>query len=557
MPEGYVFPEHPREHTYESFRRAFEWDLPESYNIATACLTSEASTHEATALYHVDESGGHHEFSYEALDEASDALAAELHGWGVSRGSHVALCFPQSPELLVAHLATYKLGAVSVPLSVLLGRAALAHSLSHSGTEVLLVDAAVRDGLDAAADAFDAVDRVVDVSLDPAGYGPAARHLGGLAAVADPEGRPPHVAETGPDTPALLLYTSGTTGRPKGVLQGHRYLIGSLPGNQLWYHLFDPATGSDQRVWTPSEWAWAGALFNVVFPTLALGGTVVSSVRRSGFDPEAALAFVDETGVTRAFLPPTALSRIREAVPEPATRLPTLEVVQSGGEALNPAVQAWVERELDLIVNEAYGQTEANALVGNCRALFELRPGSMGRPYPGHDVLVLDEGGEPLGPGELGELAIEGPDPTFLLEYWDDPAATDATFTDDGALKTGDMVELDEDGYVWFRGRKDDLIVSSGYRVSPIEVEATLETHPLVSEAVVGGVPGPDGTTRIKAYLRGDADGGPSETTFEELRQLVRTELGAHKTPDAIEVLAAPPLTRTGKMDRAALFDDG
>lgn len=538
--------------TYESFRGEFEWDLPEEYNIAAECLSAADSNRPRTALYHVDESGAHHEFTYSDLDEASDALAATMASWDVTEGSRVAICFPQSPELLITHLATYKRGAVAVPVSVLLGRESMEYTLSHSDAELLLYDEAVVDGFGSGADVFESVGRRVPVSIDPSRYEAGDRYLGGLAAVAEPVEDVPAV-ETTPDTPAIMLYTSGSSGRPKGVLQGHRYLIGSLPGIQLGYDLVDAESATDQRIWTPSEWAWAAALFDVVFPTLALGGTVVSYVRRTGFDPDTALEFIEETGVTRTFLPPTALSLIREAVPEPETPPPTLEVVLTGGEPLNPAVQEWVVDGLDVVLNEGYGQTEANVTVGNCTALFEPRPGSMGKPYPGHDILVLDEDETPLGPGEVGELAVQAPDPVFFLEYWEDPETTAEKFTDDGTLKTGDMVVVDEDGYVWFRGRKDDLIISSGYRISPVEVEDSLEGHPLVDEAVVGGVSGPDGGTRIKAYIRAVAS-AEAEPEFDALRQVVRDELGAHKTPDEFEMLRDPPQTRTGKIDRSALF---
>lgn len=556
MPRGYVMPRSRPDQSYESFREAFEWDLPATYNIANECLSAMHSSRQDAALYHVDEAGAHHEFTYEALDEASDAFAATMASWGVTEGRRVAICLPQSPELLVAHLATYKLGAVAVPVSVLLGRESMAYTLTHSDADLLVFDTDVIDDGDARTEVLDAVERTVPLTIDPARYGATDRYLGGLADVAETGTAAPTLV-TSPDTPAIMLYTSGSSGRPKGVLHGHRYLIGSLPGIQLGYDLVDVESASRHRFWTPSEWAWAAALFDVVFPALALGGTVVSSVRRSGFDPETALGFVDETGVTAAFLPPTALHLIRDANREPDAPPSTLEVVLTGGEPLNPAVGTWVERELDVVLNEGYGQTEANVTVGNCDALFDSRPGSMGRPYPGHEVLVLDEDGSPDRRGEVGELAVRGPDPVFFQEYWGDPDATAGKFTDDGTLRTGDMVVRDEDGYVWFRGRKDDLIIASGYRISPVEVEDAIEEHPDVDAAVVGGVTGADGTKTIAAYVRPvaseDAERAPE---FDALRRLVRDELGAHKTPDEFELLTDPPLTRTGKIDRSALFGE-
>lgn len=551
MPRGYVLPRTRPGQTYEAFRDAFAWDLPDQYNIATECLSAADPTR--TALYHVDEDGGHHELSFEALDRAAEALAGTMASWGITEGGRVAICFPQSPELLIAHFATYKLGAIAVPVSVLLGGDSMAYTLSHSRAELLFIDEAVMADFDDPG-VFEAAERRAPITIDPGRYGPADDHLGGFAAVNEPDATTPSV-ETTPDTPGLMLYTSGSSGKPKGVLQGHRYLIGSLPSIQLGYNLVDTDDAADERFWTPSEWAWAAALFDVVFPALALDGTVVSYVRRSGFDAEQAPAFMAETDVTGTFLPPTALTMIREAHPSVESPPSSLEVVLTGGEPLNPAVGEWVERELGAELNEGYGQTEANVTVGNCSVLFESKPGSMGRPWPGHDIVVMDDDENRLGADEVGELGIVGPDPVFFIEYWDAPETTTEKFTDDGVLKTGDMVLVDEDGYVWFRGRKDDLIIASGYRISPVEVEEALEAHPLVDDAVAGGVPGPGGGTNIKAYLRVDAAAGSADALdFEALRQLVKDDLGAHKAPDEFEVLRDPPTTRTGKIDRTALF---
>lgn len=555
MTEGYHLPERGGALPYETYRDRFEWEVPDRYNIASASLDHSGDLQGETALYHVDEDGAHHEFSYAALDRASDAFAATLAEWGVSEGSRVGLCFPQSPELVIAHLATYKLGAVAVPLSMLLGGDSARYTLEHADVETLLVDDVAYDRFLDRSGIFDTVDRVVPIALDPAGYDAGADYLGGLAEVAT-DGASVDPTTTAPDDPALILYTSGTSGRPKGVLLGHRYLIGSLPGYHLWFHLFDAATSRAQRVWAPSEWAWAGALFDVVFPTLAVGGTVVSSVRRSGFDAAATRSFVDETEVTRAFMPPTALALLRSADPDPETSLPTLEVVQSGGEPLSTAVQDWAESTFDLVVNEGYGQTEANALVGNCRVLFDRRPGSMGRPYPGHDVVVVDDDGDTLPAGELGELAVQGPDPVFFIEYWDDPDATAEKLSDD-LFRTGDLAVRDEDGYLWFRGRADDLILTSGYRVSPVEVEEALERHDLVGDAVVGGRPDPDRGTRVTAYvLPTTSPDDVTDTDERELREFVGDELGAHKRPREITFVEELPRTRSGKADRSALFGE-
>lgn len=527
----------------------FEWHPPETYNVATEALDHEQSR---TALRHVGVDGDRHTFTYGDIDAASETLAAFLASLGVGAGDRVAVHLPQCPENLLVHLATYRLEAITVPVSMLLGEQAFRHHLSHADVDVLFFDAGSRASLPTDANA------VVEhaVSVDPGGYTGRLGALGGLSGVVDRPEAAIGTPTTGPEDPATILYTSGTSGRPKGVLQGHGYLLGSLPGYQCCFHLFDASTCRDALLWTPSEWAWAGALFDVVFPTLAVGGTVLSTERRTGFDPEWALDTVAQASVTHTFFPPTALARVR-AEATPVTRdLSALRVVMCGGEKLPPAVFEWGEERLGVTINETYGQTEANILVGNSQRVFEAKPGSMGKAFPGHDVSVVDEDGTRQPPGQLGELAVEPPDPVTFLSYWDDADATAAKFLDDGRMLTGDLARRDEDGYLWHAGRKDELIITSGYRVSPLEVESTLAADPRVDAAVVGGVPDATRGQRIKAYLLLSDGVDPSPDLADEFRNRVRDRLGAHKRPHEVEFLESLPETSSGKADRDALFPD-
>lgn len=547
MSTGYRISESP-ESWYE-LREEFEWTIPDTYNIASATL--DRANPDSLALHHVDESSEAHSFTYDDLARASDAVAARFARDGIGSNDRVAVCFPQCPEFLVAYLAIFKLGAQAIPLSVLLGDEAVAYTLRHSDASAVVMDRTKLD--DAERIEWPDVEATYSVEVGKQGYdhGP----VGGLP------GRPsdtdsPELAATAPDDPALVLYTSGTTGRPKGVVQSHQYLIGSLPGYQCYFHLFDRDAASDAVVWSPSEWAWAGALFNVVFPTMVLGGTVASKVRRSGFDPADALSFVERITVTHAFMPPTALQKIRSEVDLARYDLDALRVVQCGGEKLPPSLLEWAEAALDITVNEAYGQTEANALVGNCQALFEAKPGSIGRPYPGHEVRVVDADGDECDPGTIGEIAVNPPDPVIFEGYLNDKPATAEKFLVNGLFRTDDMAIVDEDGYVWHRGRRDDLIITSGYRVSPLEVETALEGDPAVAEAAVVGVPDDETGERIKAYLLLGEEKQPElEELFARLGRRVRRELAAYKVPDEFEVLEAFPATTSDKTDRSALFE--
>ena len=522
----------------------FEWHLDRPYNVAAVALAAADASPDRTALRHDPLEETPTTVTYRELDEASDAVAAAFRDRGISRGDRVAVCFPQCPELVVAHLAAFKLGAVVVPLSMLLGAESFEFSLEHSGTSLLVLDRSQ-------AEAVDSPDDVPTVVVEPGNYGDSP--LGGFAPVVT-AGQSMSTASTSPDEPALILYTSGTTGKPKGVVQGHQYLAGSLPGYQAWFQLFDDDEASAARVWTPGEWAWAGALFDVVFPTLAMGGTVVSRERRSGFDPAKALSLIEDEAVTHTFMPATALQRIRGEVDPADYGLDSLEVVMSGGESLPIPLLSWARDELASTVHETYGQTEANALIGNCSAAHEIEPGSMGRAYPGHDVLIVDKDGSEVANGKIGEIAVRLPDPVVFSEYWCDEAGTDEKFDGDLFL-TGDLAVMDGDGNFWHRGRKDDLIVTAGYRVSPLEVEAALQAHSSVVTAVVGGVPDSDRGERVKAYVVVEDEVAPDDELAQSLRDAVRSELGAYKVPREFEFIEEIPETRSGKADRSTLFE--
>ncbi|MEY7851772.1 acyl-CoA synthetase [Natrarchaeobius sp. A-rgal3] len=530
----------------------FQWDLPERFNVAETCLDA---TDEAIALRYVDERGEETALTYDTLREATRSVAAGLADRGVDRGDRVAVCLPQSPELLVSQLAILRLGAVVVPLSMIVGEDHFAHALEHANAARLVVDAERARAL-----SNPALDGALVVDPEPA---PGHDGLGGLAdlaSVAEPSSRLEFPATT-PDDPAFVLYTSGTSGAPKGVVHGHRYLIGSLPGYQCWFELFDPEEAAASRVFTPAEWAWAGALFNVVFPTLALSGTVVAHHRRSGFDPVRSLGIFESQAVQCAFLPPTALRRIRDADVAANADLEALEAITCGGERLPPSLAEWAESTLDVVVNEGYGQTEANALVGDCQGAYPVREGAMGKPYPGHDVVLVDESGIPVPDGDLGRIALRTPDPVCFLEYYDDPEATEAAYLDEGLLDTGDLAVRDDDGYLFHRGRADELIVSSGYRISPLEVETALTDHDAVADAIVAGLPDEDRGERVAAAVV--TQGAPSVPSTEsereslraDLESLVRERLGAYKVPREFVFLEELPETRTGKADRRRVFD--
>lgn len=523
--------------SYEQLRRDFRWRIPAACNIAVACADAQPAS--ALALVEAAAGGPTRQYSFGDLVQLSNRFANGLAGIGVGPGDRVGIVLPQRLETGVAHLAVYKLGAIAVPLSGMFGPDALRVRLGDCHPKAVITDAR-------------ALERVTTVAAE----------LGGMdVVVADEQASRPHrrfadllgadrfePARTSPDTPALLIYTSGTTGPPKGALHGHRVLAGHLPGYEL---MFDGFPRGDDRVWTPADWAWIGGLMDALLPAWYHGRTVIAARPESGFDPQWAADLLATQAVTATFLPPTALKLMRQAGLPPQRDLP-LRSVMSGGEPLGAPMLEWAREHLGVTVNEIYGQTEANLLVGNSASLYEVRPGSMGRAYLGHDVAVLGGDGTPAAPGEIGEIAVRTPDPVAFLEYWGRPDAT-AEKVRDGWLRTGDLGRIDDDGWFWFAARADDVINSAGYRIGPGEIEACLVSHPAIAMAAVIGVPDDVRGEVVKAFVQLAAGHAPSAELEAEIREHVRGRLAAYQYPRHIDFVDDLPLTTTGKIRRVDL----
>jgi acetyl-CoA synthetase len=371
------------------------------------------------------------------------------------------------------------------------------------------------------------------------------------------------------EDPAVLIYTSGTTGPPKGALIPHRALIGNLTGfvcSQNWFGVDD-----DEVFWSPADWAWTGGLMDALLPTLYFGRRIVAYQGR--FSPETALDLMQRHAVTHSFLFPTALKAMMKAVPDPALRYRLrLRAVMSAGEAVGDAVFHWCERALGVTVNEMFGQTEINYIVGNCgsfqgadgkrRPAWPAKPGSMGRPYPGHRVAVIDDAGKECPRGTPGDVAVHRldvhgePDPVFFLGYWRNDAATIAKFTGDPAAswcRTGDSAIMDAEGYLWYQGRSDDVFKAAGYRIGPSEIENCLVKHPAVANAAVVPKPDAERGAVVKAYVVLAAGHLGSPELVLALQQHVRGRLAPYEYPKEIEFIDALPMTTTGKVQRRIL----
>ena len=527
-----------RGQSYDEVYGGFRWQLPERFNIGVASCDPHAGGTGRLALVYEGPDGTVERFSFDDLERLSNRCANALAALGTGRGDRVGVLLPQRPETAIAHLAIYKLGAVAVPLFVQFGPDALEHRLADSAARALITDG---ENLAKIPASLPDLATILVVEGDSRGhplFWPTLER-------ARDEFMP---ADTGRDDPALIIYTSGTTGKPKGALHAHRVLLGHLPGVQL-PHDFFPQPGD--LYWTPADWAWIGGLLDVLLPSLYFGVPVLAHRARK-FDPEEAFALMGRHGVRNAFLPPTALKMMRP-IADPRARFGLkLRSVASGGEALGEDILAWSRDALGVAVNEFYGQTEANLLVGNCASLYPLRPGSMGRPIPGHTVAVVSPQGEPVAAGETGTIAVRRPDPVMFLGYWNNPEATAAKFSGEWCL-TGDVALQDDDGYIWYKGREDDLISSGGYRIGPTDIEDCLMKHRAVLMAAAVGQPDPVRGEIVKAFVVPQPGVAPDLVLAEEIRAFVGERLAWYQAPREIVFVDELPMTATGKIIRREL----
>jgi acetyl-CoA synthetase len=532
---------------YDELHQSFRWNVPQRYNIAQACCGQWAQDRSRFALYWEDESGASAAYSFWDIQQQANRLSNALAALGVKRGERVALLLPQRPESAIAYMAIFQMGAVALPLSHLFGPDALEYRMEHAGASVAIVEPTTLANLWQIRGNLSQLRHVIGVG--------GARESGVHAweALLEKASRHFTPVDTAADDPALVIYTSGTTGAPKGAYEAHRLLIGNLSGF-VHSHDFFPQAGD--MFWSPADWAWAGGLFDALLPSWAFGVPILGT--RGKFDAEKAYYLLDKYGVRNSFLFPTALKLMMKAVPEPRKKYDLkLRSIMSAGESVGVTVIEWAKEQLGVTINEMFGQTEINYVVGNCQAAWPVKPGSIGRPYPGHRVAVIDEQGNERPRGELGEIAVHRQcngeaDPVFFLEYWKNAQATKDKFIGDWGC-TGDQGKMDEDGYLWYQGRSDDVIKSSGYRIGPAEIESCLVKHPAVANAAVIGKPDATRGAIVKAFIVLQPGQQPSKQLEEDIRQHVRGRLAPYEYPKEIEFIDALPMTTTGKVQRNEL----
>lgn len=532
------------EENYENLRRHFRWSIPEYFNIGVdVCDKWADDDPNRIALIHVEDDGGISELSFRELQALSNQVCNLLCALNVGNQDRVGILLPQSLETAYSHIAVYKVGAIAVPLSNLFGSEALEYRLDNCAARAVITDRKGAEKLSSIRHKLPDLKHIL--VTDGSGDGFVDFHL--ERSRQDQRFDP---VRTRAEDPALIIYTSGTTGPPKGALHAHRVLLGHLPGVEM-SHNFLPQPGD--RFWTPADWAWIGGLYDVLMPALHHGITVVSH-RFSKFDPERAFELMSDFKIRNTFLPPTAL-RMMRTISEPAKRWDlNVRSIASGGESLGSNLLEWGERTFGLVINEFYGQTECNMIVSNMTSIMPHKPGVMGRAVVGHEIALVDDHGNRVVCGSLGNIAVKRPDPAMFLNYWNDPVATANNFVGDWML-TGDEGIEDDEGYIQFVGRNDDIITSAGYRIGPGEIEDCLLGHPAVEVAAVVGVPDPIRNTIIKAFVVLNECEISSEPLATDIQEFVKERLAAHEYPRIIDFVESLPMTTTGKLIRRALRD--
>ncbi len=524
---------------------AFRWDVPETFNFGRDVVDRFAAADpERPALLWRNAAGDERRLRYGEVRTESNRVAGLLGQLGVQPGDPVIIMLPRVPEWHTAMLGALKAGALVIPCSTILRPKDIAYRANHSRAVAVIAAVECAPAVDAVRPEFETLQHFLALSAPGSAAPEGWRDFAEASAEQDGES-PPQITTRAAD-PALVYYTSGTTGPPKAVLHTHAYTWSQRVTAEVWLGLRE-----GERIWTTSDTGWAKAAYSVLFGPFSVGAEVF--LLHAPFDAQRELAVLQDIQPHVFCAPPT---EFRLLVKQDLSRLqlPKLREVVSAGEPLNPEViRAWSDAT-GLTIRDGYGQTETILLVGNFPGI-PVRPGSMGLPTPGHQVEIIDDSGSTLAPGEVGDVAIRAgttPPPSLFREYWKDPDATQKCRNGDWYV-TGDRAYRDPDGYFWFVGRADDVIISAGYRIGPFEVESALIEHPSVLEAAAVAAPHPDRGSIVKAFVVLSPGTAASDALVTELQDHVKKVTAPYKYPRAIEFVAELPKTVSGKIRRIEL----
>ena len=524
--------------TYDEVCRNFKWDIPDTYNIGVDVCDKWADGKNRLALIYVDADEREQRFSFDDLKAQSNRLANALNAYGAEPGDRIGILLPQCPETLLSHIAVYKLGCIALPLLTLFGPMAIEYRLQDSAAKIVITN---RENVSKITEIRDRLPDLKLVMVVEGGHQDGTIDFWKSVSQGSSTFEP---VVTKPDDPALIIYTSGTTGQPKGTLHAHRLLLGILPGFEYYHNLF-PQKGD--LMYTPLDWAYIGGSYDALFPTLHHGVPMLA-FRPPKFDPEKAFYMMEKYAVRNLMVVPTVLRIMMNKVKDVQRRFNiNLRSVTAGGETLGSELYQWSRQELGVELNEQYGQTECDLVIGFCCEVMPIVQGAIGRAVPGHNVEIINPSGEVAATNEVGEICVQCPDPVMFLEYWNNPKATAEKFVGQW-MKTGDLGRKDENGHFWFTGRADDLIESGGYRIGPGEIEECLMKHEAVALVCVLGVPDPVRGQIVKAFIVPKPGFEPNQALEDKIRNHVKGKLEAHAYPRAIQFLEEMPMTKTGKI---------
>ena len=529
--------------SYEDICRKFSWQIPEYFNIADAVCDRWADDTTRIAMTHENLDGSVKNFTFAEIKRYSNQFANLLNSLGLEQGDRALVLLTQSPECAISHVACFKSGIVSCLASVLFGPDAIQHRLTSTNAKVCITNKANLSKVQNIRGACPSLEHIVVVDDDSPSHA-----LSLWRSIADQNDTFDNVKTLSEDT-AWISFTSGTTGQPKGVLMPHRILLGNKP---LFEYYYDYGPREGDTLWSPADWAWIAGLINILLVGWYSGCRVVST-DMEGFNAEAAFRILGQHDITVSLLTPTVLKLMRQIDSEESPEL-QLRVVLSGGEAVGKELALWADDRFGLTISEGFGQTECNGMIGTNPRLMAVRHGSLGKAMPGSVCAIVDNDGNEVERGVQGNIAIKRPHPAMFSGYLNNPEATEGKFINDWMI-TGDLGEQDEDGFLWFHGRTDDVITSSGYRIGPTEIEDCLLKSPAVQLAAVIGVPDETRTELIKAFIVVSENTDPTDALAESLKELVRENLAKHEVPRSIEFVDSLPMTTTGKIMRRTLRD--
>ena len=536
----------PKSLNYDHLYNTFNLKIPPKFNIASATIDKFANTNRI-ALKNLKYNGEFENLSFRFIQKKSNQLANALDNLNLNKNDRVGIILGQCPETLISHISCFKSGKISIPLFNLFGIDALKFRLIDSSASAVICD---KHGLE----------KLMKIKHDL----PSLKHIictdkkesdndilffDGLLNRSKDEYKN---VNTNSEDPALIIYTSGTTGDPKGALLPHRTLLGHIPGVEMPHEFLSSDLSNNDCFWTPADWAWIGGLFDVLLPSLYFGIPVIS-FRSSKFDPEFTFDLMEKFEVKNTFLPPTSLKMMKSFNLYKSRDKLNLRTVGSGGEALGEELLNWGKEILNVGINEFYGQTECNLTVSNNGLIMKQKLGSIGRPVPGHKVKLMKDDGTFISKSDdEGEIVVQSNSPSIFSGYWNNDKETQKKIID-GWLHTGDYATVDKEGYFYFKGRKDDLINSSGYRIGPTEIENTILSLQEVEMVAVVGVPDELRGEIIKAVIVPREKSllkNKNENLKDKIKEHVKQNLAAHEYPRLIEFVKELPLTTTGKIKR-------